>query len=61
MPAVHVSSRTRGATAGAASRLDRDTMTVTVNSQERLERLLALLTDLDAQPQIVEQTQVDPA
>jgi hypothetical protein len=37
-----------------------DTLTVTVNSTQRLERLLNLLTDAGAQPEIIDQTRIDP-
>ena len=38
-----------------------DTFTVSVNSTQRLDRLLSLLSEGGAQPDLVEQTRIDPA
>lgn len=38
-----------------------DTFTVTVNSTQRLDRLLALLTEGGGKPEIIDQTRIDPA
>jgi len=40
---------------------DSDAFAVTVNSAQRLDRLLELLSETGAKPQIIEQTRVDPA
>jgi hypothetical protein len=41
-------------------RRDRDELTVQINSQQRLDRLIAILDECGAQPTIIDQSRVDP-